>query len=180
MMSPAISKPSAFGTLVQTGFVVSDYEAAVNYWLELGVGPFFEMPHVPLPKQMYRGEPTNVDMSVAIGYSGATQVEIIVQHNDAPSLYRDFIAETGGGLHHLGFLSDDYDAAVVRATSLGQPVVQEWMDVMGGRYAYLARLAQAGAYIEVIEGQKMLKGVFAMIREASESWDGADPRRSFG
>jgi hypothetical protein len=36
-------------------------------------------------------------MGVALGYSGPIQIELIVQHNDAPSLYRDFLAERPQG-----------------------------------------------------------------------------------
>ena len=95
---------TSFGQLMQLGHVVPNLTDAIQYWLDRGVGPFYEMTHVRLAKQLYRGEPTDVDMGVALSYSGPIQIELIVQHNDVPSLYRDFLAERPqGGLHHVAF-----------------------------------------------------------------------------
>lgn len=168
------------GPLIQTGFIVANLDAAIEHWLARGVGPFFEMHHVPLPKQVFRGEPTNVDMSIAIAYSGSVQVELIHQHNDAPSLYREHLEATGGGMHHLGFLTSDYDAALAWSKAEGQGLAQESTNEMGGRFGYLERDPSAGVYVELIEAQPALKGLFGMIEKASRGWDGEKPRRVLG
>jgi hypothetical protein len=175
------SPVSPYGPLVQLGFVVPSLDAAVDSWLARGVGPFFEMRHVALPKQSYRGAPTNVDMSVAIGYSGGIQLEIIEQHNDAPSLYRDFLETTpAGGLHHVAFMTPRYDEALASAKASGQAVLQEWVNAMNGRFAYLEPREGDNVYVEILEEQKMLVRIFEMMRKAAESWDGSAPRRPLG
>jgi methylmalonyl-CoA/ethylmalonyl-CoA epimerase len=175
------TNPSPYGRLVQLGFVVPDLGASVESWLARGIGPFFEMQHVALPKQTYRGAPTNIDMSVAIAYSGGVQMELIEQHDDAPSLYRDFLAQNpAGGLHHMAFMTPRYDEAVAAAQSSGQAVLQEWVNVLGGRFAYLEPRAGDGTYVELIEEQKMLVRLFAMMQSAAETWDGSAPRRPIG
>lgn len=176
-----IALPSVYGTMVQLGFVVPSLEQAVESWLARGVGPFFEMRHVSLPKQTYRGAPTNVDMSVAIGYSGGIQLELIEQHDESPSLYRDFLREApAGGLHHVAFMSPRYDEALEHAEASGHPVVQEWVNALGGRFAYLEKRASDGTYVEILEEQKMLTRLFEMMKGAAASWDGSSPRRPIG
>lgn len=170
------------GNILQAGFVVAEdqYEATLEYWLSQGVGPFFEMPHVELPEQQYRGKPTSVDMSVAIAYSGDTQVEIIVQHNDAPSLYLDFVGRHGGGLHHLAYLSEHFDEQVAAAAERGQPVVQLWKNALGSRFAYYEPLPGVGSCVELIEADPVITRVFAMMEKAARDWDGSAPRRKLG
>ena len=106
----------SFGRLMQLGHVVPNLEDAIQYWLDRGVGPFYEMTHVRLAKQVYRGAPTDIDMGVALSYSGSLQIELIVEHNDAPSLYKDFLVEhPEGGLHHLAFITETMDEAIADA-----------------------------------------------------------------
>ena len=82
------------GPIMQNGFVVRDLEAAVHFWAEtFGVGPFFAMRHIPFATCVYRGEPTDADLSVAIAYSGEHQIELVQQHNDAPSIYSEWLDE---------------------------------------------------------------------------------------
>jgi 4-hydroxyphenylpyruvate dioxygenase-like putative hemolysin len=172
---------TSFGQLMQLGHVVPDLKAGIQYWLDRAVGPFYEMSHVRLPVQVYRGEPTDVDMGVALSYSGPIQIELIVQHNDAPSLYRDFLAEhPEGGLHHLAFLTESLEEAIAAGDSLGTPMVQQWTDQIGGRYAYLERRSPAEPYIELLEATPTLLGFFEQIEKEARRWDGEDPHRIVG
>ena len=48
-----------FGALRQLGYVVTDIEAAMDYWgRTLGVGPWFYNPRVPIVNYQYRGQVT--------------------------------------------------------------------------------------------------------------------------
>jgi len=172
---------TSFGQLIQIGHVVPNLEEAVRYWLDRGVGPFYQMTHVGLPVQVYRGEPTDVDVGVAISYSGPIQIELIVQHNDAPSLYRDFLAEhPEGGLHHLAFLTDSLEAAIAEAEALGTPMVQQWTDQLGGRSAFLERRSPAEPYVELFEATPTQLGFFEQVEKATQRWDGEEPHRIVG
>ena len=171
----------SFGQLMQLGHVVPRLEDAINYWVDRGVGPFFEMTHVRLSAQVYRGEPTDIDMGVALSYSGPIQIELTVQHNDAPSLYKDFLVEhPKGGLHHLAFLTESLDAAIVEGDALGTPMVQQWTDQIGCRYAYLERRSAAEPYVELLEATPTLLGFFEQIEKATQRWDGEEPHRIVG
>jgi 4-hydroxyphenylpyruvate dioxygenase-like putative hemolysin len=130
---------------------------------------------------MYRGEPTDIDMGVALSYSGPIQIELIVQHNDAPSLFRDFLAERPeGGLHHVAFLTESLEAAIAEGESLGTPLVQQWTDQLGGRYAYLERRSPAEPYVELLESTSTLLGFFEQVEKEARRWDGDEPHRLVG
>ena len=51
----------------------------------------------------YKGQPSPVDISLALANSGTLQIELIQQRNDAPSLYLDFLQAGHEGLQHLGY-----------------------------------------------------------------------------
>jgi hypothetical protein len=104
-----------------------------------------------------------------------------VQHNDAPSLYRDFLAERPRGwLHHVAFATARLDEAIAQGESLGTPVVQQWTDQLGGRYAYLEPTAASESYVELLEATPTLLGFFEQIEKAARFWDGDEPHRIVG
>ena len=100
-----------FGKLRQNGYVVRDIEAALRHWTEvLGIGPFFYFERVPIEEFRYRGEPSPLDVSIALGQSGALQIELIQQRNDAPSMYKDFLDAGHEGLQHVAYWTESMDA----------------------------------------------------------------------
>src|SRR5262245_55969464 len=76
-----------FGSIRQNGYVVRDIEAALKHWTTvLGVGPFFYFERVQIDDFRYRGQPSNAEFSIALANSGALQIELIQQRNNAPSM----------------------------------------------------------------------------------------------
>ena len=74
----------------QAAWVVNDLEEAMHRWIKtVRVGPFFVMPHVEVTQTCYHGTPTAIDFSGALAQSGPLQIELIQQHSDTPSAYRD-------------------------------------------------------------------------------------------
>ena len=60
-----------FGDIRQAGYVVADIEAAMDYWSrELGIGPWFYNPRVPIVNYRYRGKAYEPHNSVALANSG--------------------------------------------------------------------------------------------------------------
>lgn len=75
---PAPGPLKALGDIVQIAYLPSDFDAAVKYWTEtMGVGPFFVLQNVHLGEMKYLGEPTDAVFSIAIGYWGDIQIELI-------------------------------------------------------------------------------------------------------
>lgn len=134
------------GPLRQIGLVVSDIDAAISQYTDvIGIGPFClfrEMEFDVDYRYMGTSAPPPV-VSIAVGQSGPTQIEIIQQHNDAPSTYRDFVAAGGDGYQHLSSWFDvpaEYDAARQRLIDQGLELRQEGR-AKGSpcRWAYFAK-----------------------------------------
>jgi hypothetical protein len=167
-----------FGPIVQNAFVVNDLEAAVHHWsAKVGVGPFFVMEHIAFGSVYFRGAPLTLDMSVAIAQWGELQIELIVQHDSAPSIYAEFAALHGQGLQHLGVMTASLDAHLERLRALGIEPVQWGATAAGMRFAYLNTDGHPGGMIELIETGAAVEAFFAMIRKAAASWDGTRPLR---
>jgi hypothetical protein len=169
-----------FGEVRQNGYVVRDIEAALRHWTEkLGVGPFFYLKRISPPGFLYRGEPTPVELSVALANSGALQIELIQQHNDAPSMYRDFLEAGREGLHHVAVFTEHMDADLARLAEAGYEIGQSGS---GGsdRFAYFDTQTHPGSIVEVIETSGATGALFESIEAAARHWDGSDPIREIG
>jgi hypothetical protein len=105
-----------FGKIAQIGYVVRDIDAAMDNWIEHGVGPWFYFDRVQTDYFRYRGADSAMEMSVALANSGDIQIELIQQRNDAPSMYKDFLDSGREGMQHIAYWSNDfqklYDDAV--------------------------------------------------------------------
>jgi len=170
-----------FGAVAQNGYVVRDIEAALAYWTGvLGVGPFYVFDRVEVEHFTYRGQPSNLEMKVAMANSGDLQIELVQQLNDAPSMYRDFLAAGHEGLQHIAYWTSDYQALYDKALALGFRVGHEGQ-VGGpkGRFAYFDAEAHPGSVIEISDISGNKRSLFEFIKKASIDWDGNDPIRRF-
>ncbi len=175
-----------FGKVCQNGYVVRNIHSAMHHWIEvLGVGPWFYIEDVKTDWFTYRGQPSEVKMSIALANSGDLQIELIQPRNDAPSMYRDFLSTGREGLQHMSYWTEDYQGLYDRALSLGYTVGHEGQ-IGGekGRFAYFDTESQAGAHpgtvVEISDISGTKGRTFAHIRRASEGWDGTNPIRTFG
>ena len=127
-----------FGGVRQNGYVVPDIEAALAHWTQvIGVGPFYYFERVPLEEFCYRGEPSPIEVSIALANSGALQIELIQQRNDAPSMYRDFLSgQPRGGLQHVAYWTQRFDADMERLLGAGFEVGQSGQIGADGRFVY--------------------------------------------
>jgi hypothetical protein len=166
---------AALGAPMQLAFVPTDIDKAISHWAgTVGAGPFFHLPELSLPETRYRGVPTDPVFSLWLGYWGDMQVELIRQHNDAPSIYRD--AADDRRLHHVCLLVDDFAQAMTAAADA--EVVQDAMVPGGGQVAYV-QPAQ-GPMVELLKPAPGTRELFAMMREAHRGWDGRGPVRTLG
>jgi hypothetical protein len=74
------------GPIRQIGYVVADLDRAMQSWVELGVAPWFVIRGLPM-RAIYRGEPCETTLSLALSNSGDLQVELIKQEDDAASIF---------------------------------------------------------------------------------------------
>ncbi len=167
-----------FGPVRQNGYVVRDIEAALEHWTTvLGVGPFYYIERVPMESFLYRGEPSEVEVSIALANTGDLQIELIQQRNDAPSMYRDFLAAGNEGLQHMAYWSVDFEQDLARALALGYEIGQEGRIGDPGRFVYLQTQAHPGTVVELSDISGPKGKFFEHIRRKAASWDGRHPVR---
>lgn len=170
------------GTVRQLAWVVHDIGAAMNHWSRmLGVGPWFHKPRVGVTRFRHQGREAAAhelpDLSIAFANSGALQLELIAQHNDAPSMYRSHLLRHGPGMQHIAFWTEDFDAQVRRLLDAGY--VEGHAGQVGdrGRFGYYVHTAMPGNVVEVSEQSGGKAEFFRQVREAAVDWDGRDPVR---
>ncbi|MCO6056890.1 VOC family protein [Pseudomonas sp. MOB-449] len=168
---------AGLGKVMQLAWVPRDFEAALDYWTRtMGVGPFFELPHIQTERTHYRGAPVDLDFSVAIAYWGDLQIELIRQHNRAPSIYQTWLDAGREGLHHV-CLQVDMARARALCQEQGAEVMQEVWLPGGGEAIYVDA---GGELIEMIDFPAEQYGFFEVMKQAALDWDGADPLRVVG
>lgn len=157
----------------QAAWVVGDMEKAIRNWVKAGVGPFIWAPHVKLDEYVYHGHAHQIDYSVAIAQSSSMQIELICQHDDRPSHYRDVFAPGEAGMHHLCRFTDGFDLDLAH---FGAEAVKIAAQGRAGdaRFAYLDTRATIGCMTEIIEETGTIRGLFDLVRDAATSWDGRE------
>ena len=165
------------GPIMQNGYVVRDWRATAEHWSTVhGVGPFFVLEHIEFRRCSFRGRPASIDMSVAIAYSGELQIELVQQHNDAPSIYREHLDARGEGLQHVGAIVDDLDAELAAHAWHGR-VIQDGETTAGQRFAYVDIGSHPGAMLELIEARPAARAAFEHMKAAARDWNGERPIR---
>jgi hypothetical protein len=168
-----------FGEIIQNGYVVRDIQAAMRHWIEvLGVGPWFYIERVPCTDFQYKGQPSPVDASIALANSGALQVELIQQRNEAPSLYRDFLKAGHEGLQHIGYGTHNFEADLHRILQAGYTIGHAGTVAGRGPFVYLLTEGHPGTVVELLDMAGERARIFARIAEAARHWDGTDPIRT--
>lgn len=159
--------------IVQNAYVVADLDAAIERWHALwGLGPFFVRRHIDLPSVSYRGQPARLDISAAYVQSGDIMVELVTQHDAAPSAFRDVFAPGQEGFHHVAVVPDDYDALVAHYARAGCPLVTELRTASGRGAAYVDARPLVGHFVEIYWPSEGLRRLYAEVAAAAANWDG--------
>lgn len=162
----------------QVAFVVDDLETAARRWIQAyGVGPFYLLPATGPRPARYRGQPTELDLQVAVSQAGPVQIELVHQRCDNPSVFRDVYAPGQVGVHHMATMSDDFDAALSHYRSLGYVAITE-LDSGVGRVAIVDTMDALGLMTEVVERSELFTRSLARTARVCASWDGTDPIRT--
>jgi hypothetical protein len=164
------------GTFMQMAWVVNDIEAAMRRWHEqAGVGPFFYGPRTRLDI-VHRGKPSVFDFNGALAQAGPIQIELLCQHDDAPTAFREVFKPGQEGPHHMGTIVQDYDAEFESYRRQGFDLVHTGQ-VQGRRFCYFDTRPSFGLMTELLEDAPGLREMFGKVADASVGWDGNDPYR---
>jgi hypothetical protein len=167
-------------TVRQLGYVVTDLDVAVQYWVNtMGAGPFFLIKHCALKNQHLRGRPVDVDVDVdiALGNNGDVQIELIFQRNsEVASVYNESSPSGHVGLHHFGLMPSDYQKARKQYSEQGFAIAFE-ATVSGAELVYFDTRAAIGHYTELWERSEVFDDVARLVEAAAVGWDGNDAFR---
>lgn len=168
------------GPVMQLAFLPQDLDAAVRHWTEtVGAGPFFLMENICLGDMTYLGQPTDAVFSVAIGYWGDLQIELIRAENDAPSIYTGDYG-VHDRLHHICIAVDDIGKAAAAVRAAGAKILVEGKVGDTGAVIYADAGGGPGHIIEYVQLMEGGAEFFAMMRDAARGWDGSEPLRRIG
>jgi len=169
------------GQIVQMAYVVRSIRPAIDWWIKDGrAGPFFLLESFTGPEQRYRGQPTDADVSIAMGFAGHMNIELIQPKDNKPSVYKEIIDRRGYGLHHLGIAFEDVEAERVKYEGRGYHVAFSTPVPSGGTVYFMGEGAGAPAFIELIPATEGTDEMFTRYWRASVDWNGEDPIRPFG
>lgn len=164
--------------IMQFSYVVEDLGSAIQHWAEqLHVGPFFVSENISYNSCLYLGQPIDLDMSVAIAYSGTVQIELVRQHNDSPSIFKEFFDKRGEGLQHVAMISEDLSTDLADFAARGVVPVQEGEAENGTRFAYLNTDKIPGAMLELVSPTEEVLRAFNFMRNAADGWLAGDSPR---
>ena len=173
------------GQIFQLGMVVPDVDNAINFYAKvLGIGPFTCSRGFKAPKGWYRGNTDMPELSIAHAHNGSLFIEFIRQHDDTPSVYKEFIDKHGFGLHHFGLAiaPEDYDNTLERYYNQGFEDI--FTDVLPGgtRIKYIGpknevaleklRNETGVSYLECVEVLNNEEAFFTSMYDAAKNWDG--------
>lgn len=128
--------------VVQVGFIVKDVEETKKNWAKfLGVDVPKTQPigDYEVTGTRFNGEPApNASCMMAFFDVGpGLQLELI-EPNEEPSTWRNYLNEKGEGIHHVAFQVEDSKIAVTNAQAAGLKLVQRGVyGDGGGEYNYL-------------------------------------------
>ena len=148
----------------QIAYVVPDLRSAVGFFKEkLGVPAFLVKEDIQGQDQTYRGKPGDFRHSIAFGYAGDMQIELI-QSLSGESTYSEFIQQNPkGGVHHLGIFVNDYAAAVADMTARGFEQVQTGRNGET-RFAYFDVDHPIGTLLEVVQLAAPIRAAFDRLK----------------
>ncbi|MDK2902281.1 MAG: methylmalonyl-CoA/ethylmalonyl-CoA epimerase [Clostridiales bacterium] len=139
--------------VAQIGIIVNDIERTAKKFAD-----FFgmEVPEITLTdtydktSAQYKGQPTEARSKLAfLHMSNSIDIELI-EPDDQPSTWREFLNTHGEGIHHIAFVIKDMQGKVNKLAEIGMPLVQKG-EYTGGRYAYIDSTADLKVMIELLE-----------------------------
>ena len=165
--------PNAFMShAIQICIVTRDYRRTIAGFLKLGIGPWrvYTLSPETVSNMTYRGKPSPHVMKTCLATMGGMEWEI-VQPVEGPTIYDEFLAEHGEGVHHVAVSCAGLTWAekIARFEAQGYHVVHSgsWLGQMP--YAYFETENTTGTTFEIYD-----ESVNFAMPEPEEWWPSAN------
>ena len=142
----------AFTETLQVAIVVRDLDAAMRTYVhEYGIGPWeiYEFNPETVTDMVKDDRPAEYAMRIALTRVGAVMWELIEPLDDA-SIYAEFLAEKGEGVHHVGVGVRSYRETLDAMRAKGHSVLQGGV-YNGVEFAYLSTDRDLGVITEIFD-----------------------------
>jgi catechol 2,3-dioxygenase-like lactoylglutathione lyase family enzyme len=114
----------------------------------------------------FRDQPADFFVDVSLSYVGDMQLELIMP-TQGESIYTEFLATNGPGLHHICIETESeeaFAAAVTAAAERGAPAVQKGL-VSGISFAYVSAPQSGVPYIEIVHLSADIRAFFEHVKK---------------
>jgi methylmalonyl-CoA/ethylmalonyl-CoA epimerase len=141
-----------FTETLQIALVVRDLDASLRTYVhEYGIGPWeiYEFNPDTVAQMTKDEQPAAYAMRIALTMVGTTQWELIEPLDDK-SIYAEFLAAHGEGLHHVGVGVRGYGEALDTLRGKGHNVIQGGL-YNGVTFAYLSTDKDLGVITEIFD-----------------------------
>jgi methylmalonyl-CoA/ethylmalonyl-CoA epimerase len=140
----------------QVGMVVNDIQqTAARYRevLDLPEPNWVQTPGYQIVETTFMGQPSEATARLAFFNFGQAQLELI-QPDDVPSVWRNYLNEYGDSVHHIAFQVDT-EKAIEHFAKFGIGVAQQGLyGDRSGVYTYMDSEEKLGVIIELLESFK--------------------------
>jgi methylmalonyl-CoA/ethylmalonyl-CoA epimerase len=137
-------------TIIQITVVVKDIQkTAANMAKLFGteLPEIFNMSKLGKTYAEYLGNATETDIQIANFPMGSVTLELL-QPDDKPSTFKTFLEEKGEGVHHIGIMVKDREAALKTVKENGA-AIRYWGTYPGGVYDIADTRALLGVLLNI-------------------------------
>ena len=148
-----MKKPLDTATVTQVAIVVRDIEKSAQVFAEflgLPVPQIKPTGTLDVALTRYRGKPTEARAKLAFFDIGQGLRLELIEPDEHPSTWREYLDEHGEGVHHIAFGIKGMKEKIGRLEAEGMPLVQTG-EYKGGRYAYIDAVGKLKTVIELLE-----------------------------
>ena len=145
----------------------------------MSVRPLYQINNATYKEGLYRNASAKPKYSVALGYSGDNQTQLVARTSDDPHIYKDFLDDDHDGLMNQMCLTvenmDEFRRSLdtTKFETLAQLALEP-----AGHVLHLRGAGQQCPLIEVGGFPPAIYQLFDRIKSAAERWDGRDLIRS--
>lgn len=162
-------------TIYQVAFIVDELEHAALSWGQRGAGPFYRFDDFRFSEMLYPSGEESPTLSILLGYSGDTMLELIQVQADPLGL---FDTASAPAAHHLAMLVDDIDAYLEKQDCREQLALHGLFPT-GTPIAMLDTRREFGLLTELVTLDDSVKEMMAVMRREAADFDGEQLVRSF-
>jgi hypothetical protein len=160
------------GGIMQVAYTVADIEQRMRTFADhLKVGPWHVRGPFKQTGAIYRGAPSTTELTLALSYADHLMIELIQQHDDEPSIFKEVVEKRGFGFHHWAVGSKDFETDVARYQDAGFDLAFS-SRARGFGVAMLDSTMRLPGMLEIIEMTKANEERYTKMHQASRDWDG--------